>query len=108
MGDLTIRNMTEADLDQMMAEHKTLNPDLPIRPDIKNALDNWAEHGLKPGDFLTAVLENNLMEALGRADSYNRATIFQISQYLYNDMPSPCHGSPEKVKAWAAEFVNKQ
>jgi hypothetical protein len=61
----------------------------------------WIENRIKPGDFLTAVIENNLAEALGRADEDNRAAIFKIVSWWYNEAPSPCWGSPEKVKAWA-------
>ena len=71
-----------------------------IRPDIKDALDEYATHGLQPGGFLTAVLENNLMEAVGRADDYNAHTLVDIIRYCYNDIPGLCWGSPEKVKTW--------
>jgi len=101
---MIIKDLNPGDLERMMAEHRELNPDRPIRGDIKAALDRYAARGIPVGDFLTACLENNLMEAMGRADSYNRATIHQICMYIYNDMPSPCHGSPEKVTAWLARF----
>ncbi len=103
---MEIRNMTKEDLNRMVAEHNQLNPDRPVRPDIKAALDRYAEKGIPTGDFLRAVLENNLMEAMGRADSYNRATIHQICAYVYNDMPSTCHGSPTKVEARLARFTD--
>lgn len=87
-----------------MADHKRLNPDLPIRDDIKMALYNYVEKGWPLGEFLTAVVENDLMEAMGRADSYNRATIHQICTYVYNEMPMSSHGSPEKVTQWMRGF----
>jgi predicted nucleotidyltransferase len=71
-----------------------------IRPDIKETLDRYASQGIPTGDFLAAVLSNNLMEAMGRADSFNQATLPEICSYIYNELPSPCHGSPEKVNAW--------
>jgi hypothetical protein len=101
---LEIRELSEAELIEMMAEHRRLNPDRPIREDIKEALDCYAKTGGPLGGFLTAVVENNLMEALGRADSYNRATIYQICQYIYNELPSNCHGSPEAVREWRKQF----
>ena len=75
-----------------------------IRPDIRAALDEWGT-GESPfcGDFLRAVLSNDLMGAVGRADEYNRLTLWVIVSYVYNVLPSICHGSPEKVAAWAAE-----
>lgn len=57
------------------------------------------------GHFLTAVFENNLMEAMGRADNESRAGLFNLCQFIYNDAPSPCHGSREKVAKWLGEEI---
>lgn len=64
----------------------------------------WIVDGLQPGGFLTAVLENNLSQAFARADPINRAAMFQIVSFLYNEAPGPCWGSPEKVRAWYEQF----
>lgn len=61
----------------------------------------WIERGVPPGSFLMAVLENNLHEAVGRADAENLANLPAYCGYLYNEAPSPCWGSPQKVRAWA-------
>lgn len=71
-----------------------------MRPDIKDSIDNYVEKSWQPGGFLTAVLENNLMEAFARADDNNRANLFEICKYVYNDIPSGCHGSSEIVTRW--------
>lgn len=52
------------------------------------------------GSFIRAVLENNLMEALGRADEENLRDIMEICRFLYWNMPSVCYGSPKKVEMW--------
>lgn len=57
-------------------------------------------NGQATGDFLTAVMENNLTEACCRADSINRHALFEIVGVLYDYTPAGCWGSPEKVKAW--------
>jgi hypothetical protein len=67
------------------------------------ALKRYSDDKIETGGFLRAVLENNLMEALGRADIYNREAIFDICQFIYNEMPAPCHGSKAKVSAWLGE-----
>jgi len=72
-----------------------------IRPDVVHALDQWAEVGLLPGGFLQAVLSNNLFEAVGRVDDDNGKVLLYICQYIYNELPAACHGSPQKMKAWA-------
>jgi predicted nucleotidyltransferase len=71
-----------------------------IRPDIKESLNRYVNEKIPTGGFLQACLENNLMQAMGRADEYNRATLFEICQYIYNDIPSVCHGSSLKVAKW--------
>ena len=79
-----------------------------MRADTKESLDLYVSHRYQPGGFLIAVLENNLMQAMGRADEENRRDIFEIASYVYNDMPSACHGSPEKVRAWLdSEMVKR-
>lgn len=69
-------------------------------PDICEALDRYAKDRVPVGDFLRSVLENNLMDAIGRADANNLPAIGHITSYIYNRLPSPCHGSPAKYKAW--------
>ena len=71
-----------------------------MKRDTKETIDNYVTKNWEPGGFVTAVLENNLMEALGRADIVNREDIFEICEYVYNEIPSICHGSPEKVRKW--------
>lgn len=50
--------------------------------------------------FIRACLENDLTQAYHRADDNNLPAIPAIVNYMYNELPGPCWGSPEKVKAW--------
>lgn len=75
------------------------NPDL-CPPVIKESLEKYAYDGVPPGSFLRAVLENDLKEAIGRADFINGPAIAHIVSYCYNELPSPCWGSPTNVDAW--------
>lgn len=72
-----------------------------IRSDIKEALDLWGDKGVLPGDFLQAILRNDLTEAQGRADEYNKLTLDNIVSHVYNELPSECWGSKDKVESWA-------
>ena len=67
---------------------------------IKKSLDQYAETGKQLGDFLIAVLSNDLFEAILRADHKNEKTMKDIVLYVYNDMPALCHGSKSKVEKW--------
>lgn len=106
--DFQIRELKPGELEAMMQEHRRLNPDLPIRDDVKQALIGYAIRGERLGHFLTYVVENNLFQALGQADSYNRASIYQICHFIYNELPAGCWGSPEIVKKHYARFRSKQ
>ncbi len=74
----------------------------------KEAIDNWVRHGWQPGSFVQAVLENNLSEAFARADDTNTRFMKEIVMYVYNEIPSPAWGSPEKVDAWADMIAKKK
>ncbi len=71
-----------------------------IPPLILQGFNNYVKLGVPPGGFLRAVLENDLKGAFGKADLYSRAAMFEIVDYLYNEVPAACQGSPEKVTAW--------
>ena len=75
-----------------------------IKQSTRDSINNYIEHGFEPGGFVRSCLENDLMGAMGRADVYNRASLFQITQYIYNDIPSASHGSPAIVQAWLDKF----
>jgi len=71
-----------------------------IRPNIRESLDNYVNFGYHPGGFLTAVLENNLSEAIARADLQNLETLPALVSYVYNEMPRNCWGNPKFVTHW--------
>ena len=66
----------------------------------QSGLRRYIENGCDVGGFLTAVLENNLVEAFGRADLENQVNMRQYADFLYNQAPSECWGSRSKVVAW--------
>jgi hypothetical protein len=66
----------------------------------RDGMKLYIEHGIPPGSFLMAVLENNLVEAFGRADDVNINRLYDYASFLYNQAPSGCWGSKEKVSKW--------
>ncbi len=63
-------------------------------------LMRYRDHHIRTGDFLRAVLENNLSEAILRADDENLKDIHEIVLFCYNELPVASWGSPEKVRQW--------
>lgn len=73
---------------------------------ILAGLTRYASYGTPTGHFLRAALENNLREAVLRADTNSLAALRDIVLFIYNEMPSDCHGSKEKVEAWIKRAEN--
>lgn len=71
-----------------------------VPPDTLQSINRYVRFGEPVGGFLTAVLENNLVQSFNRADERNIAAMFDIVSYLYNHCPLDCYGSPAKVEAW--------
>lgn len=67
---------------------------------LAGAMRRYIEDRIQPGHFLTAVLNNDLRGACARADDDHRGRLFDIVSWLYNEAPSQCWGSPEKVGEW--------
>jgi len=67
---------------------------------LHDAIDQYVDARVPIGGFLTALLENNLVETFGRADSTNESMLREYVEHVYWCVPSTCWGSPEKVQAW--------
>ena len=71
-----------------------------IRPQMMDAIRRYVDEGLEPGDFLTAVICNDLFGAVNRADDENLRNLPAFVCYFYNDAPSDCHGSRGAMAYW--------
>lgn len=67
---------------------------------MMGGIKRYIDQGVDPGHFLTAVICNDLKEAVGRADEENMRNIPAYVSYFYNEMPEPCWGSREKMEKW--------
>lgn len=67
---------------------------------MRDAARLYIERGIKPGDFLTALLANDFMEAVGRADDTNLAALGTWAKWIYNEIPRGAHGSYNHVADW--------
>lgn len=69
---------------------------------MQAALTRYVVDRVEPGNFLQAVIRNDLRDACGRADSDNLPLLPLYVRWLYNVVPGGCWGSPENYKAWLA------
>jgi hypothetical protein len=67
---------------------------------IRESLEIYLKDRQEPGSCLRAILENNLREACAQADDEIMWNLPVIVAYLYNEIPSECWGSKEKVQRW--------
>ena len=60
----------------------------------------YIEDHVRPGDFLCAVIQNNLQNAYSLADEENQRNLPAYIKYFYNEAPAPCHGSAKRLGEW--------
>lgn len=63
-------------------------------------IQRYIHEKIKPGQFLTAVICDELSSAIGQADAENLANLPAYVAYFYNETPAPCWGSKKKMKEW--------
>ena len=71
---------------------------------MMHCIEFYIEKGTPPGQFLTAVLRNELFNAVSYADDENAVNLLAYVGYFYNEAPSMCWGSKEKVSDWIKSF----
>lgn len=75
---------------------------------MQGSAREYVEDGYVSGGFLRAVLENDLTKSFGYADSENKKRIEDWALWLFNDAPSACWGSKDKVDAWIKECEKRR
>jgi len=63
-------------------------------------LARYVVFGIGPGHFLSGVIANDFLEAVGRADSTNQTRLLEYARVMWNDVPAGCKGSSERLVAW--------
>lgn len=67
---------------------------------MKSAVERYIEHGIPPGDFLTAVICNDLKGAFVHADGTNQQMLKDWVIFFYNEIPHAAWGSRNRMQAW--------
>lgn len=74
---------------------------------LHKGLEEYIERGRIPGDFLVAVISNNLMGAFSLADEISKEALNGIVQFMWNAAPSACWGSKELMTRWSQKGGRK-
>lgn len=67
---------------------------------MREGIENYLEHGVMPGGFLTALLSNELMESFARADENNIRAMSQWVMFVFSEIPMNARGSLEQMESW--------
>ena len=67
---------------------------------LQGGAQRYIENGIIPGDFLTAVIQNNLKETIGRADDDMIKVLREIVTWFYWEAPAGCWGSVKHMNEW--------
>jgi len=67
---------------------------------FRAGLNRYLVDRIAPGSFLRAVLENDLMGAVGHADEESAKELKALVSWLWQEMPSNLWGTKERVSAW--------
>ena len=68
------------------------------------SLIRYIDRGVPTGDFLRAVLANDLVQACRMADHANATRLAGYGMWLDRYAPAECYGSHRAVQAWVDAF----
>ena len=90
-------------------DYETMNNlDTYIPPHMRDGFKLWIEHGISPGSFGRAVIDNDLLNVVAHADHINKSNIPTIVSWFYNYAPRNCWGSRNAASEWENGFREKQ
>ena len=71
-----------------------------VPPHTLLGLIEYRDKGVPVGNFLYAVLVNDLYEAACRADDFNLPALRSIVQWVHDNMPPTSYGTKRRVSDW--------
>lgn len=100
---MNLQDKVNKELETLPAYQKKMEEDLKncgVPRHMHSAYINYIFNGVPPGDFLTAVLSNQLKEAFSRADDLNTAHMQNHVRFLYEHAPIGCWYNPRNIDMW--------
>lgn len=67
---------------------------------LRDGIKRYLVDRVQPGSCLQAVLENDLQEAVSRADDVTFAALPSVVKYLFNEAPIEAYGEKGCVSKW--------
>ena len=67
---------------------------------MQDSLTQYILTGRSVGEFLSAILNNDLAKAVSHGDDMNQPIIHMYVKFLYNHAPSGCWGRSNSTKSW--------
>lgn len=74
---------------------------------LRDGMQRYLEQRIRPGDFLTAVLANDLREAVRRADWLHRDLLPLVTEWIWNNVPPEACGTWSNVEAWIRDGAER-
>ena len=74
-----------------------------IPPRMFGPVLRYVVKGIKPGHFLSAVITNDLREAVARADDENQAALGSWVRLFHNFTPAACWGHKDRLDEWVTD-----
>jgi len=85
-------------IDITLHEAQVTYPLIPAR--TLQSVYTFVEHNQTPGSFLAAVLSNDLVDAVNRADIGCMIGLKDLVTFLNMHVPDDCWGSFDKARNW--------
>jgi hypothetical protein len=91
--------MNTEDREPIEVDGKPIDYDgLPVS--LRDGMRRYLIEKIAPGDFLTAVLQNDFRGAVLRADELTYLVLPEIARWLHWHAPSESYGSVDKFMEW--------
>jgi len=82
-----------------MIDESTVRPEL-VPEHLWDGVRNYVLYGRQTGSFLEAFFMNDLFEVFARGDEEALVGLRGLVMYVYDECPTGCRGSKEKVRLW--------